>query len=248
LLRIDATLGPVSSPADATAPLCAGDTSTCADAGALMAMPYGLRCVKGTIEQTMWPVRWTATATSGETPNPSGMIEAGKPFCIEVPAESSLQISTDSGNCGDMQAIAAGPSALCGEGSDCVDLGTLKCCEVQEICGDSKDNDCDSMVDEGCTCGTTMCSPVGDICCTPQETCGLHAAQTKKCLAPDITGLPNAMCPDAMFDSVPLPGCCRADMRCGIMDNQFGFGCVAREDASDVFPLDAPLAPLSCTQ
>jgi hypothetical protein len=248
LLRIDATLGPVSSPADATAPLCASDTSTCTDAGALMAMPYGLRCVQGMIEQTTWSVRWLATLTASESPNTSGTIEAGKPFCIEVPADSSLQISTDSGNCGDMQAIAAGPSALCGEGSDCVDLGTLKCCEVQETCGDSKDNDCDSMVDEGCMCGSAACNPAGDICCTPQETCGFHAAQTKKCVAPDTTGLPNVMCPDAMFDSVPLTGCCRSDMRCGIMDNQFGLGCVAREDATDVFPLDAPLAPLSCTQ
>jgi hypothetical protein len=37
-------------------------------------------------------------------------------------------------------------------------------------------------------------------------------------------------------------------MRCGVSDGQFGFGCVAREDAMDVFALAASLAPMTCTQ
>jgi hypothetical protein len=247
LLRIDTTIGPFSSPQDAAAPLCSGDASTCGNGGALMAMPYGLRCVQGMIEQTAWEVSWNAIPTA-DGAGTGGYIEPGKPFCIEVPGDSMLRISTSSGECGDMQTIAAGTTALCGDSpADCVDLGTLKCCEAQESCGDSKDNDCDDMVDEGCMCGTTSCSPVGNICCTAEDACGLHAAQTKKCIAPEANWLNDPMCPSATSDSVPLAGCCRADLRCGIFDAQFGFGCVANEDAADVYRLDAPLAPMSCT-
>jgi hypothetical protein len=56
------------------------------------------------------------------------------------------------------------------------------------------------------------------------------------------------MCPDEVLDSGPLTGCCRNDMRCGVSDRPFGFGCVAGEDAIDVFPLAASLTPMACTQ
>lgn len=245
LLRIDATGGPTSVPADASAPLC-GDASTCADMGVLAAEPFGFRCVQGKLEPFMSQVSWSALST--DVPGGSGALDAGEPFCIEVPVGTELHIESAYGDCGDVHAITSGASSLCGESDDCIDLGTIKCCDAQETCSDAEDNDCDDMVDEGCMCGTTTCSPVGDICCTSQDTCGLHAPQTKKCLAPDITGLANGMCPTEMVDGVPLTGCCRSDMRCGIMDVQFGFGCVAREDALDVFLLDAALATLSCTQ
>lgn len=250
LMRIDSPIGAAIVPANAPAPLCGGDASACAVDGAITAMSYGLRCVQGMIEETAWGVSWSAVPTTAtESGGAGGNIESGKPFCIEVPGDSMLSFITASGTCGDMVAIPAGTAQLCDDSpTDCVDLGTLKCCDAQESCGDSKDNDCDDMVDEGCTCGSTTCLLGNDICCTAADACGLHAPQTKKCLAPDTTGFANGMCPDATFDGVPLTGCCRSDMRCGVTDGQFGFGCVAREDAADVYPLDASLAPQSCTQ
>ena len=243
-LRVDSALVATTSlAADPGSAVCSGDASACAQYEDLHGQPLDVRCVRGTLAG-LDGVDWMAQAGSEDVL--WGSVTSGG-FCIEVPADSTLKFTPSYGHCGAEHVIDKGKQALCVDGDGCVDVGTIACCNSAETCGDQTDADCDGMVDEGCTCGGIDCVTSGDRCCTEQDTCGLRTQLMDGCVEPGAAGAPSTMCADDnSLGGTPLTGCCRPDMRCGLFDSQ-SFGCVPREQAQQVWPLTASLAPATCT-
>ena len=238
----DARLNAVArAPGVDTPAMCTGDDGACVDLGAFTAS-LNQRCVSGTVESPGGPVTWLADGSDSA----SGKIAANEPFCLEAPIGALLRFTSDHGDCSMSSELTVSPGqGLCGE-SECQDVGTLHCCSPTEACDDDYDGDCDGMVDEGCSCGGVACSQSSQqICCTSADACGSRSTISGKCFAEGQPGRAEPSCPNEVGDDqLSISGCCREDGRCGLQHQTFG--CVAREEAGDVFVLTASLAPLSC--
>lgn len=75
--------------------------------------------------------------------------------------------------------------------------------------------------------------------------CGLTFGEGTLCLAREVPDQTNDVCPEARMGPLALPGCCRPDGRCGVLAEQVGLGCVARDEIFPALGLDAP-QPIAC--
>ena len=101
---------------------------------------------------------------------------------------------------------------------------------------------------EPCPELTTQAENLGLRACCRGATdleCGLTFGEGAVCLPRDVPGQPNDVCPEANPGSLTLPGCCRPDGRCGVVAEQVGLGCVARDEILPALGQPAPM-PIAC--
>jgi hypothetical protein len=235
--------------ASATPGACGDDPDTCAQPPVIVAGPLTQTCVRGTVTtNTGGTVQWNATSEA-EQASWGGTLEQPGPFCLVVPRSAELQFSSINAHCTAELSSAGDASGICGA-SDCLDLGTIECCNVYDLCAvPGTDEDCDGTVDEGCVCGAGTCTDYRqDACCTSEQVCGARAVVSRECLQLDQLGRPEPTCPGETIaisgtETYYPTGCCRPDGQCGLTS---GWGCIARAQASEIWPIETPLAPMAC--
>lgn len=214
----------------------------------LEAQPIDVACVRGTVETTLPFVSASIVDPLVEW---SETIATGREFCLEVPAGAQLSIAAGGIQCGAPSMVVASQGAACAA-DGCLDLGTIPCCGPIEGCAPpGTDDDCDGVVDEGCTCGSQECTTTVAGCCAA-DVCGEHSAITDECIA--LSGelfLPSTSCPSAQVpvgngDTTSVSGCCLMSGVCGLMWES-RFVCIPPADVARVWG-DAVTAPnTSCT-
>ena len=86
-------------------------------------------------------------------------------------------------------------------------------------------------------------------CCygVPAKECGLTVGDGKVCLPRTVPGQPNETCGEIRILGTPRMGCCRPDARCGVLAENLGLGCVAREELAPLVADGGPAPmPIAC--
>jgi hypothetical protein len=241
---------PIEASAGTATGQCGDDPETCAQPPAIVAAPLAQTCVRGDLSINVdATVQWRASGSAEEILG-SGNLERPGPFCLVVPTAAVLNFSSSSAVCNTELPPSPATPGICGV-SDCLDLGEIECCNVYDLCdGAGGDEDCDGAVDEGCVCGATTCTALyqQNGCCTSAQACGRRAAVSRECLPLEQPGRDEPTCPDETIalsstETYFPTGCCRPDGQCGLTS---GWGCIARAQASDIWPIES-LAPIECT-
>ena len=235
------TLGPAGGGTCATA---------CGQTTEIVAEALTITCVTGTSEGPRSPMRLLATV--GEDILASEELPRGQSFCLNVPAETSLELVGRSGDTCDAPVVASTAPGLCGM-DVCQDVGVLRCCSEIDECATGYDEDCDGQVDEGCFCGETACQQLrrGQPCCMEADACGLVSPiDESTCVARAHVGSSDATCPSEMHmvqgDPTQAEGCCEVSGTCGVTHGSYG--CIPRQLAHHYLELaSGPLSAVTCT-
>lgn len=217
--------------------------------------PISTGCVRGTLSipwhaglNTSWLV------TDGDAEPVYVSLPTNEPFCFDGKPGAQLALDVSSMTCtNDGVLVVTEPSvrgASCSDDDGCIDVGTIACCMAVESCTTTVDDDCDGVVDEGCTCGFNDCtaSPTFDRCCTTTDACGQRSALTGECVGFEGFGIPigcpSMVVPTVGGDTETATGCCRSNMECGLMWGSLG--CIAAADVPRVWGPGTTLPSMAC--
>jgi hypothetical protein len=162
--------------------------------------------------------------------------------------------TSDEGNPGSGGACNTGLSGVCSAGTQQCTNGSLQCQQsvfpVAEVCGDGLDNDCDALIDDGCTCAHNKCNAggalaagcdpcVAQICALDPACCGvtwnqacIDAVQTVCDCGNCVWGCAHNLCSTGVdLDQNCDPGCvsaiCAVDgFCCGQMNGHWDQLCI----------------------
>jgi len=172
-------------------------------------------------------------------------LEASKVFagagCLEADAPGAIDSACPAGNL-TISGSSVAARGCCRDDNTCGLMDTvagLGCTADPSkpkgaACGESGSGN------TGSTCDVATCptSSFGlSSCCTDTGCCGYDATALSAaagCLEADAPGSADSSCPSAMVTvmgfTVDLPGCCRGDGTCGVMDSFAGLGCTLNPD------------------
>jgi hypothetical protein len=105
--------------------------------------------------------------------------------------------------------------------------GCLRTCGLGDAGSDAAPDAGGECVPAGCPVPP---SGVGTGCCTEGEKCGLVVSIIgPECVELNQPGKLDSQCPTLDFPTFSLPGCCRPDGRCGVLERFLPLGCIARD-------------------